>query len=465
MTAGNVVEIANATYNPTSGAMTITAGVLTNGHGFSNGDYVKIKDHSITFTCGMDNNATNHTYPRPSDPISGKWVTISNVTQFTFDINVGASPEVTFTPTFAEYDPTTGLMEITIGTHTLEPGTSIKLDQESIKFTCDLDDNNAEKAYPRTTDPFYNTAIKIESVTDTTITIQTLTTIPSTNISRHTFSSANANAVRTGGNYTHAYVSGQAAAETAITRASNTVTIGTESLNFTCSRDDHDSIHPYPRSTDPAAGQTLGIEGVTSNTITVNVGSGGGGGTGASITAKVATNKHKFVNSIGTHIFVGTSKWDAVTVGTTKRSVSDATYIPSTGLIELTIGTHSYTTSDTLTIAKKSLIFTCDADDHATLHAYPRTSDPAYNTPLAITAVTGTTVTVNVGAPHQQDGVTVSYGTTTASSATYDPATGEIVVISNNHGISGSVSITPTNASYVKNTCLLYTSPSPRDRG
>ena len=452
LTAGNIVEIANATYNPTSGAMTITAGVLTNGHGFSNGDYVKIKDHSITFTCGMDNNATNHTYPRPSDPISGKWVTISNVTQFTFDINVGASPEVTFTPTFAEYDPTTGLMEITIGTHTLEPGTSIKLDQESIKFTCDLDDNNAEKAYPRTTDPFYNTAIKIESVTDTTITIQTLTTIPSTNISRHTFSSANPNAVRTGGNYTHTYVSGQAAAATAITRAANTVTIGTESLNFTCSRDDHDSIHPYPRSTDPAAGQTLGIEGVTSNTITVNVGSGGGGGTGASITAKVATNKHKFVNSIGTHIFVGTSKWDAVTVGTTKRSVSDATYIPSTGLIELTIGTHSYTTSDTLTIAKKSLIFTCDADDHATLHAYPRTSDPAYNTPLAITAVTGTTVTVNVGAPHQQDGVTVSYGTTTASSATYDPATGEIVVISNNHGISGSVSITPTNASYVKNT-------------
>ena len=145
LTAGNVVEIANATYNPTSGAMTITAGVLTNGHGFSNGDYVKIKDHSITFTCDMDNNATNHTYPRPSDPISGKWVTISNVTQFTFDINVGASPEVTFTPSFAEYDPTTGLMEITIGTHTLEPGTSIKLDQESIKFTCDLDDNNAER--------------------------------------------------------------------------------------------------------------------------------------------------------------------------------------------------------------------------------------------------------------------------------------------------------------------------------
>ena len=452
LTAANVVEIANATYNPTSGAMTITAGVLTNGHGFSDGDYVKIKDNSITFTCSMDGNATNHTYPRPSDPISGKWVTISNVTQFTFDINVGASSEVTFTPTFAEYDPTTGLMEITIGTHTLKPGTSIKLDQESIKFTCDVDNNQAEKAYPRASDPFYDTAIKIESVTDNTITIQTLTTVPSTNTARHTFSSANANAVKTGGNYTHAYVPGQAAALTAITRASNTLTVGTGSLNFTCSRDDHDSIHSYPRSTDPAAGQTLGIEGVTNNTVTINVGSGGGGGTGAIISTKVATNKHKFVNSIGTHIFKGTKKWDAITIGTTKKSVSDATYDPETGVLELTIGSHSYTTSDTLTIAPKALIFTCDADDHATLHSYPRTSDPAYNTTLPITAITGTTVTVNVGSPHQKDGVTVSYGTTTASSANYDPATGELVIISNNHGVSGASTITPTNASYVKNT-------------
>ena len=452
LTAATKHDVNGATYDPTTGAMTLTSGVLTNGHGFADGDYVKIADNSITFTCDMDNNGSNHPYPRPSDPISGKWITISNVTQFTFDINVGASPEVTFTPTFAEYDPTTGLMEITIGAHTLRPGTSIKLDQESIKFTCDLDDNNAEKAYPRTTDPFYDTAIKIESVTDTTITIQTLTTIPSTNISRHTFSSANANAVRTGGNYNHSFVANLPAGVNAIRRAVNTVTIGTESLNFTCSRDKHLSIHPYPRSTDPAAGQTLGLDDSTINTISVNVGSGGGGGTGAEFTAKVASNKHRFVNSIGTHIFVGTNKWDAITVGTTKRSVSDATYIPSTGILELTIGSHSYTTSDTLTIAKEALNFTCDADNHATVHAYPRIKDPAYNTALAITAVTATTVTVNVGIPYQQDGVTVSYGTTTASNATYDPATGELVVISNNHGIPGAVSITPTNASYVKNT-------------
>ena len=299
--------------------MTITSGVLTNGHGFSNGDLIKIADHSITLTCDMDNNGSNHTYPRASDPISGKWIAISNVTQFTFDINVGASPEVTFTPTFAEYDPTTGLMEITVGPHTLRPGTSIKLDQESIKFTCDLDDNSSEKAYPRTTDPFFDTAIKIESVTDTTITIQTLTTIPSTNISRHTFSSANANAVRTGGNYAHSFVANLPAAVNAIRRATNTVTIATESLNFTCSRDKHVSVHPYPRATDPAAGQTLGLDDSTINTISVNVGSGGGGGTGAEFTAKVATNKHRFVNSIGTHIFKGTKKWDAITVGTTKR--------------------------------------------------------------------------------------------------------------------------------------------------
>ena len=65
-------------YTPSTGVVTITAGVLTNGHGFSDGDYVKIKDHSITLTCTMDSNGSNHTYPRPSDPISGKWVQITN---------------------------------------------------------------------------------------------------------------------------------------------------------------------------------------------------------------------------------------------------------------------------------------------------------------------------------------------------------------------------------------------------
>ncbi len=399
-------DIDGATYNPTTGAVTITAGVLTNGHNFSNGDYIKIADNSITFTCDMDGNVSQKTYPRPSDPISGKWITISNVTQFTFDINVGTSPGVSFTPSNANYDPVTGLMELVIGAHTLRPGTSIKLASESIKFMCDVDNNSAEKAYPRATDPFNDTAIKIESVTDTSITIQTLTTIPSTNITKHTFSSANPNAVTTGGNYTHAFVSNQDVAKQALSRTTDTVTIVTESLNFTCSRDNHNSVHPYPRSTDPAAGQTLGIDNATSNTITINVGSGGGGGTGAVIETKVATNKHKFESSQANSVTVsyGTTTITDATYepstgeliitsnnhnvsGASTITPTNASYVKNTGNLTLTKTNHGYQVGDKILIENYGLTFTCTKDNNQTEHSYPRPTDYASGKWLSIAAV------------------------------------------------------------------------------
>ena len=56
---------------------------------------------------------------------------------------------------------------------------------------------------------------------------------------------------------------------------------------FTCSRDNFTTVHPYPRPTDPAAGNALGITSVSTNQLTVNVGPGGGSGTGANVTASV----------------------------------------------------------------------------------------------------------------------------------------------------------------------------------
>ena len=50
LTAASQHDVNGVTYNPTTGAMTIPSGVLTNGHGFSNGDLIKIADHSITLT-------------------------------------------------------------------------------------------------------------------------------------------------------------------------------------------------------------------------------------------------------------------------------------------------------------------------------------------------------------------------------------------------------------------------------
>ena len=85
----------NASYTSSNGNFTIT---IPN-HGFQNGDQVKLVDNSFTFTCTKDNDATLHTYPRPTDPAGSQsttnvtgYLTISNVTTNTFRVNVGASP-------------------------------------------------------------------------------------------------------------------------------------------------------------------------------------------------------------------------------------------------------------------------------------------------------------------------------------------------------------------------------------
>jgi hypothetical protein len=85
---------------------------------------------------------------------------------------------------------------------------------------------------------------------------------------------------------------------------------------------------------------------------------------------------------------------------------TNADYNPATGVMVLTIGTHSLTTNHAIRLAAGSLVFTCAKDGNATTHAYPRASgvpnglvgtDNYYNKPIPITAVTNTTITVNVG--------------------------------------------------------------------
>ena len=68
-----------------------------------------------------------------------------------------------------------------------------------------------------------------------------------------------------------------------------------------------------------------------------------------------------------------------------------------TGLLVIGIGSHSLTTSNTITIDNGGITFTCDADDNATDHPYPRATDPASTKILTISAVTSDTFTVNVG--------------------------------------------------------------------
>ena len=396
-------------YNASTGKITVTIA----GHPFVNGDLVKIKDHSIALKCEMDNYGSVHTYPRPSDPISGKWVSVTNKTVNTFKLDVGTSPEVTFTPTDVDYDPVTGLMEMHIGSHTLSPGTSIKIATNSLGFTCDVDNNTSTKTYPRSSDPYNNTAINIESVTDTTITVQVLAAQPSTNTTRHTFVSAVSNCISTGGNYTHQFDS---VVTGGILKASNTVTILDESLTFTCDRDNHRSNHPYPRTTDPASGVTLGVERIANNSFTVNVGTGGGGGREAVVEAKVSTNKHKFVSSSLGSVTIGSggvltptnAKYDPATGeliivksshgvgGASTITPSNVAYNQVTGVLTVTKNNHGFVINDKILIEDNSLTFTCTKDGNVTKHHYPRPTDYASGRWLFITNATINTFRVNV---------------------------------------------------------------------
>ena len=96
---------------------------------------------------------------------------------------------------------------------------------------------------------------------------------------------------------------------------SNTVTIATGSISFTCSKDSFRTNHAYPRAGDPAAGQTLSITSFTTNSITVNVGKNVG--TGATITATVGVGGTLIFNIVsgGTNykepeIFVPSPSYD-----------------------------------------------------------------------------------------------------------------------------------------------------------
>jgi hypothetical protein len=148
--------ISTATYAPTTGVLTLTI----NNHGFNNGDRVKIDDNSLTFTCNKDSHATQHTYPRVTDPISNKWVTIANKTTHTFEVQAGTS----------EYESTHAL--VSASTNGLKKAVGmIGLGTESLTFTCDKDGNATNHAYPRSKDKAHGAVLGVAATTSTTATV------------------------------------------------------------------------------------------------------------------------------------------------------------------------------------------------------------------------------------------------------------------------------------------------------
>ena len=63
----------DATYDATTGNLVITS----KDHGLTTNDRISIAPNSMNFTCSMDGNSTEHSYPRKSDPVAAAVIPVS----------------------------------------------------------------------------------------------------------------------------------------------------------------------------------------------------------------------------------------------------------------------------------------------------------------------------------------------------------------------------------------------------
>ena len=86
----------NVTYNPVTGQAVLSIA----NHDLSVGDFITIATDSLTFTCDLDGNTTQHTYPRATDPAAGQYIEITAATADTITVNVGDGGTNTSVHTF-----------------------------------------------------------------------------------------------------------------------------------------------------------------------------------------------------------------------------------------------------------------------------------------------------------------------------------------------------------------------------
>ena len=464
----------------------------------ANNNRIGIKTESLVFTCAKDNFATLHPYPRSSDPVVGICTDAFNNDATSFETFVGSSVgtggvvnasiveynkhnfitagvgSITanaggpFTATTGtEYDPKSGILTVTTtashsftqsGINTAKAGTTynpttgvvqietvtahgwsngdlIKIEENSLTFTCAYDNNQTQHTYPRPGDPIHNKWIPISNASGSTFQIQSLKRAPSTNTSAHVFVSAAASGIQ---------------------KANNTVGFVTGGLTFTCAKNNHLDLHPYPRpKKDPVHNATVGVEQVfAANKFTVNVGKSPYG-TGARLDFNVGAAGTNYINpslvipepayndlgvigvsrlgdgpttDTGTGLLLNIGmgqrprgdehRFVSAGINSVTRSiggtltVNDAGYIPSTGILELSFTTnHGLSLANTITIADDSLTFTCGRDNFSSEHDYPRSTDPVSGQSIAIQEIVDTdTIKVFVGVTTFSD---LSYGEVT----------------------------------------------------
>ena len=172
------------TYDPATGIMKIEFGTA---HGLAVGEDVTLDNESIIFKCAKDNFATDHAYPRITDPAYGEKREIVATTATSITINVGINPDGAYEHRFASASA-----NAVNWSHNIKVGQTVTIDPGSLVWTCAMDSHATDHPYPRTSDPYYNKNILITAVGANTITMNVGI---SSNTSAHLFKSASAGAV------------------------------------------------------------------------------------------------------------------------------------------------------------------------------------------------------------------------------------------------------------------------------
>jgi len=122
-------------------------------------------------------------------------------------------------------------------------------------------------------------------------------------------------------------------------------------------------------------------------------------GTSRTFTAYIGGSLgYRHIYNSARHFFVRATPGGVTDNNAGIHTVTHADYEGSDGeLVLTTLDNHGLTTSETIVITDNSLTFTCTQDNNSTEHTYPRSTDPASGSSLAISAVTANTLTVNVG--------------------------------------------------------------------
>ena len=327
----------DATYNPANGDFTITTATA---HGLSTNEALRLAPESFVFTCAMDSNRSEHYLPAVGQPAYGNTLAITATTTNTITVNVGASAaDQQFTPSAASYDPATGLLDITIGTHNLGVGEGIVLSDGALSFTCAMDNFDAVKTYPRSgIDPYSGRSMPIVSRTDTTITL---------NVGK---SGPNKYFTPTGATYDPTTGIMEVTVGQHGLGVGRGVVLEDNSFTFTCLTDPSDP-KTYPRpGQDPFAGKSIAIQ----------------------------------------------------SVGSTSHTITDADYDPALGEITFTLAGHGWSNGDYIKIDDGALTFTCTLDNNVTQHTYPRNYEYASGRWFAISNVTTDTFKIT-GLPVARD--------------------------------------------------------------